>query len=171
MNLRDPAVAVSWRRVSAAIVRIASVTGCAALAGCYALVPAAIETIAPPARVRLALTPAGAAHVAEVIGDQRDTLEGRLVGRDDAVLRMLIPTALPTPAGTAADALHQQLLVPRTAVLAVWERRFDRRRTATVAAAGGLVAALLVRRWFAGDRGGSTTIPPVGGSESRSMLP
>lgn len=147
------------------------VSGCALLAGCYAVIPAAFETITPPARVRLALTPAGAAHVAAVVGDRRDTLEGRLVGRDSATLRVLAPTTILTPTGTAADELHQQLLVPREAVLAVWERRLDRRRTGMVVAAGGLVAGLVVRRWFAGDRGGSTTIPPGGGSESRTAPP
>ncbi|MGZ8456889.1 MAG: hypothetical protein ACXWZ4_09855 [Gemmatirosa sp.] len=124
------------------------------LAGCYAHVPAAPGSVAPGARVRVALTDAGAQALASAVGTGVRGVEGRVVrlGGDTLVLsaNRLLTTADVDVAWAGAD-----LALPAAWRQGVERRRLSGGRTALLAAGSvALVAAVLALVRRSGDAQG-----------------
>ena len=130
------------------------------LPGCYSY------TISDPGvapvgeHVRVAVTRAGGAEVAEVTGrdDAIPLIEGQLVGRDAQTLTVRIPVGSPLDIGTVTN-LGQVVRVPVGEILSIEEREFSRGKTALLIGGSTAAATLLIIAMME-TFGGGTPIDP-----------
>jgi hypothetical protein len=120
----------------------------AAASGCYAYIPATVNTVAVGAEVRARLSLGAAERVAEVIapgGDEvRRVMQGRLVEKGASSLVFLVSTG---PGGApGGPRLAQRLRFNGDDILEIETQHLARRRTALVAGGGAAVLAIVVAR-------------------------
>lgn len=150
-----------------AATRAAALLGWLLLTGCYGLRPAEVETLSPDQRVRAHLQPAGAQRVAQVLGEPRDVLDGRLVTADSTRIALLVPSAY-FGDGMASRAVHQEIRFTLDEVALVQRRVLDPVRTGVMVGVGAVVVGMAIAEILGGDHGGTTSGPPgSGGPEVR----
>ena len=140
--------------------------------GCYRYTPTTAGAPAPGAEVRLALTQAGSASLAPVLGRGTVAVEGRVaIATDTSYVLAVAATLKPVDDGTASTSrtvwAGESVSVPRTAVASTEGRTLDRARTTTLLTAGAVAAALAVKLIVhtlgsgggGGDTGGTVVTP------------
>ncbi|HET6680848.1 MAG TPA: hypothetical protein VFG84_06575 [Gemmatimonadaceae bacterium] len=138
---------------------VAGVMLVAALPACYSYHVVPTEQLSVGKSVRARLSADEATRLQGVLGRTDRTLDGRLMASSDSGLLMAVPTSRIGPEGIT----HQRILVPRSSLLEVEERRLDRFRTGIVVAAITAVAAAVVVTQF--DVGSPNDGEPKGGTD------
>ncbi|AHG90189.1 hypothetical protein J421_2652 [Gemmatirosa kalamazoonensis] len=131
----------------------ASLLGAAALAGCYAQVPAPLDGAgpAPSGDVHVVLSPQGTSSLVTSLGPRATALEGRVVNRADSSITMIV-RSVARSTGTQEDWPGDQLTLPLSAVQTMRVRKLSVGRT--VAFSGiAAVAAFLIGNSLRGQSG------------------
>jgi hypothetical protein len=116
----------------------------------------------PGAEIRLRLSEAGAARLAQVLGPDARTLEGRVLGSSDTTV-VLAVTGLTRQGSSATSWAGDSVVVPRDAIAGTERRVLDRGRTFATVALGIAAAALtgrLARTAGGTNQGGEPTPAP-----------
>lgn len=144
----------AWHRCGAAAV-------VAILAGCFSYVPAELATVPDGQEVRIFLTRAGVARLAELgvidlLPEGDPVVAGVLMRRVDGRLALRIPISAPVAA--VARDIVQEIPIDAADILRIDTQRLARGRT-VLAAAGAVGAAA------------ATTVLIIRGSEGEPRLP
>ncbi|HEY0971916.1 MAG TPA: hypothetical protein VGE02_13180 [Gemmatimonadales bacterium] len=118
--------------------------------GCHRYTQLAPDDLAPGRVVRAELGDQGTAELARWIGPRSEYVGGRLDSVSDTAFTMSV-TQVVRRNGVTEPWRGEQILVPRSYVSSVSERRFDRTRTILLGA--GIVAAFLTVDAALGDDG------------------
>ena len=140
----------------------------ALLPGCYSYT-VSDPGIAPVGEhVRVAVTRAGGAEIAQVTGrdDAIPLIEGQLVERDAQTLSVRVPVGSPLDIGAVSN-LGQVVRVPVGEILSIEEREFSRGKTALLIGGSTAAATLFVIAMME-TFGGGTPIDPGDADVSRS---
>lgn len=130
--------------------------------GCYAYAP--LGTVRPSAdtEVSLALSDQGRVDAASTLGSSVGRVEGKVVQLNDTAYVLRV-SRVHDIRGTVSPWSGETVVVPRTWVGNVTERRFSRSRTYFIAGAfTAALTAFIVTRSLTGS-GGPTTENPGGG--------
>ena len=130
------------------------------LPGCYSYVVSDPGLAPVGEHVRVAVTRAGGAEIAEATGrdDAIPLIEGQLVERDAQTLTLRIPVGSPLDIGAVSN-LGQVVRVPVGEILSIEEREFSRGKTALLIGGSTAAATLLVIAMME-TFGGGTPIDP-----------
>jgi hypothetical protein len=139
---------------------------------CYRYAPTTTGAPTPGAQVRFALTQAGSASLAPVLGRGTVAVEGRVaLVSDTSYVLAVAATLKPVEDGTTSTSrtvwAGETVSIPRAAVAGVEGRTLDRGRTTTLLSAGAAAAAIAVKLIVhglgsggsSGDTGGTVVTP------------
>jgi hypothetical protein len=132
--------------------------------GCYAYVPAPLDTLPVGSRVRALLSTETQVVLRDSLGLELRGLNGTLVGREDDRLLFQVRTASGSSA-FGSQPLHQRIAVSSQDVLRVEVRRVHGLKTGALVGAIAAAAVLAVEAWGGGNPG--TPAPPNGGPAER----
>ncbi len=154
------------RRRSSALVcaRLLPALCIASQLGCYAYVPATLETVPQGAHVRALVTPEAERRLLATFGVQQgSSLVGTLEGRDGDQIGLLIPS-VPIGTGPGTRPLYQQVTLASADILRVDVRRVDKVRTGVAVALA--VTAIAGYQALKGEGTVVTPPPPPPPAES-----
>ncbi|HEX5580903.1 MAG TPA: hypothetical protein VFX39_04945 [Gemmatimonadaceae bacterium] len=120
--------------------RVALLLGAFLASGCYHYTPVAPVDVQPGRRVRAELGDQGAAELARWVGPRSVSVEGRVENVSDSALTISV-TEVVRRNGVTEPWQGESVLVPRSYVASLRQRRFDRTRTLLLSA--GVAAALV----------------------------
>jgi hypothetical protein len=128
------------------------------LCGCYVNVPLA-TTPDPGQRVHVSLTDQGSVDLAQYLGRNIGSVDGRLVGGNDSTLTLSVEQVT-SRSGEEAYWKGETVSLPRHTVATVEGRKLSFWRSGLIGGAllGGL--AIVVGSGLTGSSGGRTTPPP-----------
>ncbi len=131
------------------------------LCGCYVNVP--LSTAPDPGeRVRVSLTDQGSVDLAQYLGRNIGSVDGRLVNGNDSTLTLSV-IQVSTRAGEDEFWKGETVKLPRRNIATVEGRKLSFWRSGLIASAlvGGL--AIIAGSGIGGNSGGKTTQPPPSG--------
>lgn len=119
-----------------------------AFCGCYAYVPAELDTVPVGDDIRLYVTPERMSELRDVYDEGLPAsglpvVAGTLVRLDDAALAVRIPV-FNQQVGFLETQIGRQVTVPLSDVVQIERRRFDRLRTALLLAVGSAASAAVM---------------------------
>lgn len=128
------------------------------LCGCYVNVPLA-TTPAPGERVHVSLTDQGSVDLAQYLGRNIGSVDGRLLDGNDSTL-VLSVSQVSTRAGEDDFWKGESVTLPRRSIATMEKRKLSFWRSGLIASAlvGGL--AIIAGSGITGSSGGETVPPP-----------
>lgn len=133
---------------------------CFAASGCYSYSTMSLGDVSVGQDVRARVRSDEADSVATIMGYRSSTIEGRAMSPVDAQgLLLAVPSQAPTQTGEVRQ-LYQRLLLPRSTILELEQRRLDKVKTGALVAAVALVAGFIAVKSF-----GGTNVPSSSSSK------
>ena len=140
--------------------RMLSMCATALSLGCFAYVPADLETVPVGSRVRAMLSSEGQADLRDRTALDLQVINGTLVEKTQDRVLLAVPSATATSDAGFLTTLHQRIDVPRQHIARVDRRELHELKTGVligaVAGAVTTVAILALR----GGEPGTLTVPP-----------
>lgn len=131
------------------------------LCGCYVNVPLATSP-GPGQRVHVSLTDQGSVDLAQYLGRNVASVDGRLVRGTDSALSLSV-SQVSTRAGQDEFWKGETITLPRRTIATVEHRKLSFWRSGLVASALVAGVAIIAGSGIGGNSGGKTTKPPPGG--------
>jgi hypothetical protein len=145
------------------IVRAISISASVAILapGCYRYALVDTDAVAIGAHARARVTTEQAVRLADLIGTTDRVVRGEVVTRDSSGLILSVPTVTVTE-GLNSRRLHQRIEIPRSGIVELETRRFDKLRSGFLIGAGAAVITYIVASQFVGSSapgGGGKPLP------------
>lgn len=131
------------------MVRMLSLAALTAAAGCYTYAPARPADVVPESRVKVTVTPARAAALAEGLRGSVPTFNATYVSNENGSLLFSVPLRGAQP-GLSTRGVTNRVTVPTDDIVSLETRSLSRWRTATVVALGLTVLGFGVEEAFSG---------------------
>jgi hypothetical protein len=141
--------------------------GAMALSGCYSYQPIEVSDIRPEMDIRARVSGAQSDALADVLGSDDRTVEGRVVenGSDEILLEVAAATA---ERRGRVETLNQRVRIPTTEVMTVDQKNVDQTKTTLLIAGGVAVAAVAVVAAITASS--SSTTPGTGPGGPQDIL-
>lgn len=117
------------------------------LPGCYSFAPTAMEEVRTGENLRLFLSsdapPSLREALSNTLSPDMQSLEGKLIERDDGSLLLLVPSVVEESAA-GLRTFHQRVSVPERVVARIERKRLDALETGVLVAAGAVIGGVVI---------------------------